>query len=313
MSEATIAADLVVRTQTATSAATAAAPPVAVADDLAEHRAARWASIGRWLRSRPALVASGLWILLLVAAAIAPALFTGVDPLETAGGVRQPPTWAHPFGTDAIGRDLFSRVVHGASLSLGAAVVAIVVGLVAGTLIGLLAGYRGGWLDTVLMRVVDVLLAIPALLLSLAFVVALGFGTVNVAIAVGVTSIASNARVLRAEVLKVRSSVFVEAAAAGGASPARVLFRHVLPNSVSPLLSLLALDFSAAILAISALSFLGYGAQPPTPEWGALVSSGRDFLSTAWWLTAAPGLVIALTVLAGNRISRAFTAEGGAR
>ncbi|MFF1875910.1 ABC transporter permease, partial [Kitasatospora herbaricolor] len=323
MTEASIASELVLRTPPATSAAPAAvAPPAATApptasapaaatpaDALTEHRTSRWGSAALSLRARPDLVLSALWVLLLVVAAVAPTLFTRVDPLASVAGVRLPPSWAHPFGTDAIGRDLFSRVVNGASLSLGAALVAIVVGLVAGTLIGLLAGYRGGWLDTVLMRVVDVLLAIPGLLLSLAFVVALGFGTINVAIAVGVTSVASNARVLRSEVLKVRTSVYVEAAAAGGASPARVLLRHVLPNSISPLLALLALDFSAAILAISALSFLGYGAQPPTPEWGALVSSGRDFLSSAWWLTAAPGLVIALTVLAGNRISRAFSTE----
>jgi peptide/nickel transport system permease protein len=265
---------------------------------------------------RPGLVVSAVWILLLLVAAVAPTLFTPVDPLETTGPVRQAPSFAHLFGTDAIGRDLFSRVVHGAGLSLGAAAIAVVVGLLAGTVIGLVAGYRGGWVDAVLMRFTDVLLAIPGLLLSLAFVVALGFGTVNVAIAVGVTSVASNARVLRSEVLRVRSSVYVEAAVAGGAGRLRVLLRHVLPNSISPLLALVALDFSSAILAISALSFLGYGAQPPTPEWGALVANGRDFLATAWWMTTIPGLVIALTVLAGNRISRGLSnigTGGGAR
>ena len=274
------------------------------------RRAARGASTVR------DLVVSAVWILVLLVAAVAPTLFTPVDPLETTGPVRQAPSFAHLFGTDAIGRDLFSRVVHGAGLSLGAAAIAVVVGLLAGTVIGLVAGYRGGWVDAVLMRFTDVLLAIPGLLLSLAFVVALGFGTVNVAIAVGVTSVASNARVLRSEVLRVRSSVYVEAAVAGGAGRLRVLLRHVLPNSISPLLALVALDFSSAILAISALSFLGYGAQPPTPEWGALVANGRDFLATAWWMTTIPGLVIALTVLAGNRISRGLSnlgTAGGAR
>ncbi|ERK70705.1 putative dipeptide ABC transporter, permease protein DppC, partial [Leifsonia aquatica ATCC 14665] len=274
------------------------------------------ASTVRDLLGRPGLVVSAVWILLLLVAAVAPTLFTPVDPLETTGPVRQAPSLAHLFGTDAIGRDLFSRVVHGAGLSLGAAAIAVVVGLLAGTVIGLVAGYRGGWVDAVLMRFTDVLLAIPGLLLSLAFVVALGFGTVNVAIAVGVTSVASNARVLRSEVLRVRSSVYVEAAVAGGAGRLRVLLRHVLPNSISPLLALVALDFSSAILAISALSFLGYGAQPPTPEWGALVANGRDFLATAWWMTTIPGLVIALTVLAGNRISRGLSnlgSAGGAR
>lgn len=270
----------------------------------------RWAAAGPWVRRRPGVVVSAVWIAVLLLAAVAPALFTSTDPLAVTSAIRQPPSAAHIFGTDAIGRDLFSRVVHGAALSLGAAAVAVLVGVVAGTVIGLVAGYRGGWLDATLMRFADVLLAIPGLLLSLAFVVALGFGTVNVAIAVGVTSVASNARVLRSEVLKVRSSVYVEAAVAGGARPARVLLRHVLPNSIAPLLALVALDFSSAILAISALSFLGYGAQPPTPEWGALVANGRDFLATAWWMTTLPGLVIALTVLAGNRLSRAFISEG---
>ncbi|MFJ3488412.1 ABC transporter permease [Leifsonia aquatica] len=280
------------------------------------RRAPRGASTVRDVLGRPGLVVSAVWILLLLVAAVAPTLFTPVDPLETTGPVRQAPSFAHLFGTDAIGRDLFSRVVHGAGLSLGAAAIAVVVGLLAGTVIGLVAGYRGGWVDAVLMRFTDVLLAIPGLLLSLAFVVALGFGTVNVAIAVGVTSVASNARVLRSEVLRVRSSVYVEAAVAGGAGRLRVLLRHVLPNSISPLLALVALDFSSAILAISALSFLGYGAQPPTPEWGALVANGRDFLATAWWMTTIPGLVIALTVLAGNRISRGLSnigTGGGAR
>lgn len=282
------------------------------------RRSGRNPGLRRTLRSivgRPAVLISSVWIVLLLVAAVAPTLFTGLDPLETTGPVRQAPSAAHPFGTDAIGRDLFSRVVHGAGLSLGAAAIAVVVGLLAGTVIGLVAGYRGGWLDAVLMRFTDVLLAIPGLLLSLAFVVALGFGTVNVAIAVGVTSVASNARVLRSEVLRVRTSVYVEAAVAGGAGRFRVLLRHVLPNAISPLLALVALDFSTAILAISALSFLGYGAQPPTPEWGALVANGRDFLATAWWMTTIPGLVIALTVLAGNRLSRALSAigTGGAR
>ncbi|MEV8214087.1 ABC transporter permease [Leifsonia sp. NPDC077715] len=270
----------------------------------------RWATVAGWLRSRPGVVISAAWLVVLLVAAIAPTLFTSTDPLAISSAIRQPPSAEHPFGTDAIGRDLFSRVVHGAGLSLGAAAIAVLVGVLAGIVLGLVAGYRGGWVDAVLMRFTDVLLAIPGLLLSLAFVVALGFGTVNVAIAVGVTAVASNARVLRSEVLKVRNSVYVEAAVAGGAGRLRVLLRHVLPNSIAPLLALVALDFSAAILAISALSFLGYGAQPPTPEWGALVANGRDFLATAWWLTTLPGLVIALTVLAGNRLSRAFTTEG---
>lgn len=282
-------------------------------DDSTEHSTTRTRFALGYLRSRPGLIVSAVWLVALIAAALVPTLFTATDPLATVGTVRSAPSAQHIFGTDQIGRDLFTRVVYGAQLSIRAAAVAIGVGLVVGALVGLIAGYVGGWVDLVLMRIIDVLLSIPGLLLALAFVVALGFGTINVAIAVGLTSIATNARVLRSEVLKVKHSVFVEAAHAGGATPLRILFRHVLPNSVTPLLSLLALDFSGAILAISSLSFLGYGAQPPIPEWGSLISGGRDFLASAWWLTTAPGLVIVITVLAGNRVARAFTGEGTIR
>lgn len=278
-----------------------------------EHSSGRLHYAAAYLRARPALLLSGLWLSALLVATLAPAIFTSTDPLATVGAVRAAPSIEHIFGTDQIGRDLFTRVIYGAQLSVQAAGVAVLVGLVVGTLVGLLAGFVGGWLDLVLMRIVDVLLSIPGLLLALAFVVALGFGTVNVAIAVGLTSVATNARVLRSEVLKVKNSLFVEAARAGGARASRVLVRHVLPNSVNPLLTLLALDFSGAILAISSLSFLGYGAQPPIPEWGALISGGRDYLASAWWLTTAPGLVIVLTVLAGNRLARAFTGEATIR
>jgi peptide/nickel transport system permease protein len=156
------------------------------------------------------------------------------------------------------------------------------------------------------MRVVDVLLAIPALLLSLAIIIALGFGITNVAFAVGSAFVATSARVMRGEVLKIRSSPYVEAARAGGARGSRVLWRHVLPNSFEPVLVLAAMQFGSAILYVSTLSFLGYGVTPPAPEWGSLVADGRDYLNTAWWLTTMPGLTIVATVLAANRISRAF-------
>jgi len=161
------------------------------------------------------------------------------------------------------------------------------------------------------MRIVDVLLSIPALLLSLALITALGFGTVKVAIAVGLASVATVSRIMRSEVLRVRSSVYVEAAHAGGSRWWSVLFQHVLPNASGPVVVLAALQLGTAILAVSALSFLGFGAPPPAPEWGALVSGGRDYLRTSWWLTTLPGLTIALTVLAAGRISRAIDRQEG--
>jgi peptide/nickel transport system permease protein len=260
---------------------------------------------------KPSLVFSALWIAAVLLAAAAPGLFHTQDPL---GGVPadklQGPSAGHWFGTDQLGRDLFARVLHGTGLTLGSALLAVAIGLIAGSVLGLLAGFVGSWVDTVVMRIADVLLAIPSLLLSLALITVLGFGTVNVAIAVGLASIATVSRIMRSEVIRVRQSVYVEAAQVSGNRWYRTLFVHVLPNSAGPVLVLAALEFGTAILAVSALSFLGYGAQPPTPEWGSLVSTGRDFLRNAWWLTTAPGLVIAITVLAANRLSRTLDGEG---
>jgi peptide/nickel transport system permease protein len=259
---------------------------------------------------RPGLVLSALVLAAVLAAAFAPGLFTGQDPVAGIPAERlRGPSLAHLFGTDETGRDVFARVVHGAGLSLRATVLAVLVAFAAGSALGLLAGFRGGWLDTVVMRVVDVLQAVPAILLSLALVTALGFGTTNVAIAVGVANLASFARLMRAEVLRVRSGVFVEAARAAGVRWAGVLGRHVLPNALGPVLVLATVTVGTAVLEVSALSFLGFGASPPTPEWGALVAGGRNFLATAWWMTTFPGLTVAAVVLAANRVSRALDNE----
>lgn len=272
--------------------------------------ASRTAGRIRRVIARPTLLVSVVWLGLVVLAAVAPALLTPGDPLTGVPADRlQLPSAAHWFGTDQLGRDLYTRVVHGTALSLQAAGIAIAVGLVVGTLLGLFAGFVGRWVDAGVMRFADVLLAIPSLLLSLAIITALGFGTINVAIAVGVASVASVSRIMRSEVLRVRTSVYVDAARASGDRWSRILFRHVLPNSAGPVLVLATLEFATAILAVSSLSFLGYGAQPPTPEWGALVAGGRDFLRNAWWLSTLPGLVIAITVLAANRLSRALDIE----
>jgi peptide/nickel transport system permease protein len=259
-----------------------------------------------WLR-RPDVVLAGLVILLVLAWAAVPSAFTSQSPIDGIPADRlQGPSAAHLFGTDHLGRDLFARVVHGARLTLQATVLAVLIGLVVGTLVGLVSGFVRGVVDDVLMRAVDVLLSIPALLLSMALITALGFGTVKVAIAVGIGTVANFARVMRSEVLKVSASVYVEAARASGVRTTGVLFRHVLPNAAGPVLALSALEFGVAVLAVSSLSFLGLGAPPPAPEWGSLVSGGRDYLATAWWLTTLPGLVVAAVVLSANRIARAL-------
>jgi len=262
----------------------------------------------RALRIRHAsLLLAWLVIAIVVAWAVVPWLFTGQDPIAGVPAEKlQGPSLAHLFGTDAIGRDLFTRVVYGAVHSLSGAFVAVTVGLVAGTLLGVLAGSLGGVVDTVVMRLVDVLLAIPGLLLALSIIILLGFGTVNAAIAVGVGSIAAFARVSRSEVVRVRQADYVEAAFGSGARLHAVLARHVLPNSLTAVVGLAALQFGAAILAISTLGFLGYGAPPPTPEWGLLIAEGRNYVATSWWLTVLPGLVVVVVVLSANRISHSL-------
>jgi peptide/nickel transport system permease protein len=264
----------------------------------------------RFVARRPGLLVSVVVLVLVVLASFRPDLFTSQDPLKGVPSQNfRGPSGSHWFGTDELGRDVFSRVVHGAQLSLKATLIAVLVAFVVGGLLGVVAGFVGRWVDDMLMRFVDVLLSIPALFLSLALVTALGYGTVKVAVAVGIASVASFARVARAEVLRVRQAVFVEASRASGARWYSVLGRHVLPNAAGPVIVLATLDFGSSILAVSALSFLGYGAPPPAPEWGTLISDGRNYLANAWWLTALPGLAIAATVLATNRIARALDGE----
>jgi peptide/nickel transport system permease protein len=239
---------------------------------------------------------------------VLPVLFAHGDPIVgVATDGLQAPSATHWFGTDATGRDMYTRVVFGSVHTLVTALIAVLFGLVFGTGIGLVAGSVRGVVDAVLMRLVDVLLAVPSLLLSLSIIIVLGFGTTQVAIAVGITSVAAFARLARAEVMRVRAMDYVEAAFASGGSFVSVLLRHVLPNSLTPVIALAALQFGTAILSIAALGFLGYGAPPPTPEWGLMIAEGRNYIATSWWLTTIPGVVVVLTVLAANRISTAIS------
>lgn len=271
-----------------------------------EHgRSARRIATARALLRRPGFVVALVFVAFVIVSAIAPGLFTGYDPNATAPVDKlTAPGFAHPFGTDELGRDLFSRVLHGGALTIQATVLAIAIALVAGLTLGIVSGFFGGWIDAVVMRVVDVLLAIPGLLLALAIVTAIGFGTIPVAIAVGVGIVPGFARTTRAEVLRVKTLPYVEAARTGGASWLRILVRHVLPNSWGPVAVLAVLDFGAAIIAVAALSFLGFGAAPPAAEWGTLISNGRNFLVTSPWLSLLPGLFVGLLVFGLNHISK---------
>lgn len=258
-------------------------------------------------RVPPGLALSWLVLATVFLWAVAPSLFTGYNPLEGVGGAQlKRPSAEHLLGTDALGRDLYARIVHGAVHSLTGAFVAVGLGLVVGTGLGVVAGSVRRRFDDAIMRLVDVFLSIPPLLLSLSIIILLGFGTVNAAIAVGITSVAGFARLARAEVVRVRRSDYVEAAFGSGGTFVSVLWRHILPNSLTSVLAFASLQFGSAVLQISTLGFLGYGAPPPTPEWGLLIAEGRNYISTAWWLTTAPGVVVVLVVLAANRVSQSF-------
>ncbi|WGW11266.1 ABC transporter permease [Saxibacter everestensis] len=279
----------------------------------ARQRTGRTSSIGsfRFLRKSASIVSVAV-LAVVLAWALVPTLFTDADPITGNPAARlRPPSAEFLFGTDQLGRDVLARMIHGSSLSLRATLIAVAISLVVGVVIGLISGFFGGRVDDILMRIVDVLMAIPGLLLSMAIVTALGFGTVNVAIAVGIAAVASFARLSRGEVIRWKNATFVEAATASGVRTGTVIIRHVLPHAAGPVLALAALEFGTAVLAVSSLSFLGFGAPPPQPEWGLLVAEGRDFLASAWWLTTLPGLVVVAVVLAANQLSRTLQSREG--
>jgi len=273
-----------------------------------------WAqSAGRLLHKRPLLPLGIAVLALALAWAVWPGLFSHYDPLlGQPAQALQAPSGQHWFGTDHLGRDLYSRAVHGAALSLQATALAVLIALLVGIAIGVVAGYFGEALDAVSMRVVEVLMAIPSLLLAMAIITVLGFGTLNIALAVGLSSVATFARLVRGEVLRWRTSLFVEAARVSGVGPWAIITRHILAHAAGPVLALAALEFGSAVLSVSALSFLGFGAPPPQPEWGLLISEGRNYMVAAWWYTSLPGLVLAAVVLAANQLARAIQDVSGA-
>ncbi|WP_394337570.1 nickel transporter permease [Halococcus sp. IIIV-5B] len=261
----------------------------------------------RWRRWYAALMATrltqlgaGIVVGLVALATFGPVL-SPYDPTAQALLHRlEAPSLAHPLGTDQLGRDVFTRLLYGARLSLGIALVVTTVRLVLGTIVGLVAGYVGGWVDEALMRLVDTLLAFPGIVLALVIAGILGPSLTNVMVALAVVGWASYARLVRSSVLSVREREFVTASRLLGRSRAHVLGRHLVPNVVAPVVVLATLDVGSVILGTAGLSFLGLGAQPPTPEWGTMLAAGRDYLRTAWWLVNAPGVLIMLTVFGFN-------------
>ncbi len=213
---------------------------------------------------------------------------------------RQPPSLDHPFGTDQVGRDVYSRVIYGTRISLLVGVIAVGIGMTAGVVLGLIAGIYRGWLDEIIMRVMDAIHAFPALVLALAITAALGTGIVNIMIAIGIVYMPHYARLVRGQVLSVRERDFVLAARVLGASMPRLMFFHIWPNVTAPIVVQASLNVSTAILTEASLSFLGLGVRPPTPSWGSSLQGGYQYLSTAPWLSIYPGMAIFIAVLAFN-------------
>jgi peptide/nickel transport system permease protein len=243
------------------------------------------------------------WLVLMLAAALfGPTLFHDQAMAQSLGARLKPPSSTYWMGTDQVGRDIFARVIVGARPTLVIAVYGVLVGMLLGTLTGTLAGYFGGAVDRVCMALVDVKLAFPTILFAIGVIAVFGTSTPILVIVVALTGWVTYARVQRAVVLKINTQTYIEASRAVGSSHLRVLCRHVIPNSLSPLLVVASIDLVRVILLEASLSFLGLGVQPPTPSWGGMINAGRNYLETAWWICVFPGSVIMLTALSISRL-----------
>ena len=260
----------------------------------------------RLKKHRLALIGAGIILVLIFIAVLAP-FIAPHDPIEQNLEHRLlSPNTEYLLGTDNLGRCILSRLIHGTSVSLQIGVMVVGIASIIGVTLGLIAGYRGGLTDELIMRIVDILLAFPGIILALAIAGILGPSLYNVMLALAVIGWTSYARVVRGSVLSVKEKEFVEAARALGTGEARIMFRHILPNVMAPVIVMATLGMAHVILAAAALSFLGLGAQPPTPEWGSMLNDGRAFMRTAPHLTIFPGLAIMVTVLAFNFLGDAL-------
>jgi peptide/nickel transport system permease protein len=260
----------------------------------------RWETFQDLLRSRSAAFGMGLIALVLLVAIIGPAI-APYDPLKPVPLDRlKGPSAEHLFGTDSLGRDIFSRVIYGARISILIGLISVSISLLPGTLLGLLAGYFGGRVDSLIMRLMDMLLAFPAILLAIFITAILGPSLPNTMVAVGIVYIPHYARIVRASVLSLKEQLFVQAIAHLGGGHARILGRHILPNALPPIIVYATLGMGTAVLQAAALGFLGLGAQPPQPEWGAMLSEGRQYIQIAPHVAAFPGAAILVLVLGFN-------------
>lgn len=259
----------------------------------------------RRLRKNKLAVAGLIWVIIVIIIAASADLWvpryfgdpTNIDTTQMGQRSLLAPTTAHPFGTDKLGRDILSRTIYGARPSLEVGVVATLIAIIIGLILGALAAYYGGWWDSIVMRAADVFLSFPYILFAIILIALLGFGILNLFLAIGVLAWPSIARVFRSSILSVKENEYVDAARAMGASTRRILFRHIMPNAVAPIVVYGTMSVGGAILAEAALSFLGMGVQPPAPSWGNMVSEARTYLFTAPWILVFPGIALFLTVL----------------
>lgn len=250
--------------------------------------------------NKPALIGGVLVICLAVIALVAP-LISGYAPDgQSMAEKLQPPSRLHLLGTDELGRDVFSRMIFGSRISLSVGFAAVLISTLIGLLVGAVSGYFGGWIDQFFMRLVDIVLSVPALFFILMLVVFLGPSIFNVMVIIGLTTWTDLARLVRAEVLSLKNREYILAARASGASHARIIIKHILPNAMAPVFVSVTFGVAGAILIESGLSFLGLGVQPPDPSWGNILTSGKDYIETAWWLTAFPGMAIFATIISYN-------------
>ncbi len=258
--------------------------------------------VRRFFRDKVAVTGLILVIAVFIVAIFAPYIAPyppdAIDPSHPL----QPPSIHHIMGTDSLGRDVFSRMVYGARVSLLVGFVAVGISTLIGTILGAIAGYYGGWVDTIIMRFVDIMLCFPTFFLILAVIAFLNPGIINIMVVIGLTSWMGVARLVRAEFLKLKSQEFTQAVVAVGARDLRIIFKHILPNAMAPVLVAATLGVAGAVLTESALSFLGLGVQPPTPSWGNILAEGKDNIEIAWWLSFYPGLAILITVLGYNLV-----------
>ncbi len=286
------------------------ATPVPEPERLLDKRSkpqSEWQVVLRQLRrNRTAMIGAAIIFIEIVLAIGAPVI-APFDPLDqNPRAALQAPSREHLMGTDDTGRDLFSRVIWGARISLRVGVVSVLIGGGIGILLGVIAGFRGGWLDNLIMRFMDLLLAFPGILLALGIIAILGPGLSNVMLAVGISSIPAYTRVARGSTLALREREFVTSARSIGAKDRRIMLRYILPNVLPPLVVLATLGIAGAILTAAGLSFIGLGAVPPTPEWGAILTLGRKYINQAWWYTTFPGIAIMITVLGINMLGDAL-------